>query len=331
MQVLQLLFGRHVAHALSAVARLGVADHLNQTAVSIEQLAREVGAHASSLYRVMRLLASFGVFEEYPGKRFAASALSETLRSDRPASLRYFATMQGDFWSARAMEKLPDTIRTGVDGISTAFGRNVFDLMTDYPQEANTFQQAMTSFSTMAGAAVVDAYDFSGIERLADIGGGYGTLLSAVLNANPQLHGVLYDLPEVVAAPGVQHQVGVLGSRVHVESGSFFEYVPGDCDAYILKHIIHDWDDERARIILDLIRHRLPENGRVLLCELVVPEGSGVHLSKFLDLEMLAHCVGGKERTEREFQDLLASAGLRLTGVTATASPFCLIEARRDV
>lgn len=328
MQTLQFLFGRHIAHGISAIARLGVADHLSKQPLPVEALAAKVGAHAPSLYRVMRMLASFGVVAEHPDKQFAATPVSETLRSDNPTTLRYFATMQGDFWSARAMEKLPYTIQTGIDGIRASFGRDVFDLMSEHPEEATTFQRAMTSFSIVAGEAVVNSYDFSGVRRLADVGGGYGTLLTAILKHNRHMQGVLYDLPEVAETPGAHREIAPVADRTVIQTGSFFERVPAGCDAYILKHIIHDWDDDRCRTILRLIREQLPPNGRVLLCEMVVPEEPGVHMSKLLDIEMLAHCVGGKERTRTEFSALAASAGLRLANIIPTQSPFCILELR---
>lgn len=330
MQLMHLLFGRHIAYGVSAVARLGVADHLSSEPTPVEKIAERVGAHAPSLYRVMRMLASFGVFAEFPGKEFCTTALSDTLRSDTPATLRHFATMQGDFWSARAMEKLPYTIQTGIDGVTASFGRDVFSLFADHPDESGTFQQAMTSFSLQTGEAAAEVYDFSGVRRLADVGSGYGTLLATILKRNPHIQGVLYDLREVVESPGVDLEIAPVADRVIVESGSFFERVPHGCDAYILKSILHDWDDDHCRTILSLIREQLPADGRILLCEMVVPEEPGVHVSKLLDIEMLAHCVGGKERTEREFKELFASVGLRLTEIIPTRSPFSVLEVRLE-
>ena len=322
--MLQLMFGKHVSYSLSAVARLGVADHMNGEAVPVEKLAEETGAHAPSLYRVMRMLAMFGVFAESPGKSFSLTPLGATLKTDVPVSIRPFATMSGDIWSARAFENFPHTLRTGQDGITKAFGKNAFEVFAEMPEAAATFQQAMTSFSKMAGQAIANAYDFSGIKRLADVGGGHGTLLSLILDKSAGTEGVLYDLPEVIAGAPARE-------RVRTETGSFFERVPAGCDGYILKHIIHDWSDELCRKILELIREQLPENGRVLVCEQVVPEDGSPSLAKMLDIEMLAHCVGGKERTESEFAGLFASAGLRLERVVMTEGPICVLEARRCI
>ena len=325
----QLLFGKHITYSLSAVARLGVADHMNGSPVDVETLARKAGAHAPSLYRVLRMLASVGVFEEAAGKRFALTPVGELLKSDAPGSLRYMAIMWGDEWSTRAFAHFTDCIRTGGDGVTAAFGKNVFDLLSERPEQAENFHRAMSGFSSSSAAAVLEAYDFTGIRRLADIGGGHGKLLASILNRYPRLEGVLFDLPEVVAgAPGANH-FAACEDRVQIDPGSFFDRVPAGCDAYILKHILHDWSDDHCRKILSLISEQLPADGRVLLCELVVPYDGGPAPAKMLDIEMLALTVGGKERTAAEFKELFASAGLRLTNIVPTQLPVCVLEARR--
>jgi hypothetical protein len=275
----------------------------------------------------MRLLASLGVFAEGPGKSFAVTPVGECLQTDSPASVRYLAMAWGDSWSTRAFERFTDSVRTGIDATTLAFGKQAFELFADIPEQAETFHRAMTSLSIFAAAAIAEAYDFSGIMRLADVGGGHGMLLASILKRNPAIKGVLYDLPEVVAGASAHNTFAGMTERVSIESGSFFERVPAGCDGYILKHIIHDWDDQRSRRILSLIREQLPADGRVLLCELLVPESPAPAPAKFLDIEMLALTPGGKERTEREFAELFASAGLRLTRIVPTNSPFCIIEA----
>jgi O-methyltransferase domain len=326
-QIFQLLVGKHITYALSAVATLGVADHLSAEPLPIEDLAFHVGAQPDFLYRVMRMLASLGVFVEAPGRGFALTPISECLKTDAPVSLRYLAMAWGDQWSTRAFERFTDAVRTGIDATTLAWGKNTFELFADIPEQAETFHRAMTGLSKSAGAAVTDAYDFSQINRLCDVGGGHGMLLASIMKTNPALHGVLFDLPEVVAGATNHKTFEGLEDRVTIESGNFFERVPAACDAYILKHIIHDWDDTRSQRILSLIREQLPANGRVLLCELVVPDSPGPAPAKFLDLEMLALTVGGKERTVEEFKELFASAGLKLTRVIPTTTPFCIIEA----
>ena len=322
----QLLFGKQMTYCLSGVARLGVADHMNATPMAVEEIADKTGAHAPSLYRVMRMLASMGVFKEEQGKRFALTPAGELLKSDTPGTMRYFAMMFGDEWTTRAYEHFTDCLRTGQDGVSRAYGQHVFDLLAERPEQSDTFQAAMTSSSTMTGTAVTGAYDFSGIKRLADVGGGHGALLASILRRYPQMQGVLFDRAEIVAGVPKDQFAGCEG-RISIEGGSFFEGVPNGCDAYIMKHIIHDWSDEHCRTILTLVRDTLPKDGRVLVCEMVVTDEPGPTPAKMLDIEMLVMTVGGKERTKDEFAELFASSGLRLSRIVPTERPICVIEA----
>jgi hypothetical protein len=322
----QLLSGKQVTYSLSGVARLGVADHMSAMPIAVDKIAAKVGAHAPSLYRVMRMLASMGVFNEVHGKRFALSPAGELLRSDAPGSMRYIAMMFGDPWTTRAYEHFADCLRTGQDGVSKAYGQHVFDVLAERPEQLETFQAAMTSSSTLAGHAVVSAYDFGGIMRIADVGGGHGALLASILRHYPNMQGVLFDREEIVGGVPEDQFAGCDG-RIAIESGSFFERVPDGCDAYIMKHIIHDWSDEHCRTILKLMREKLPANGRVLLCEMVVTDEPGPTPAKMLDIEMLLVTVGGKERTKHEFAELLGSCGLHLSRIVATERPICVIEA----
>jgi hypothetical protein len=324
--MMQLLFGKQLTYCLSGVARLGVADHMNAAPMSVEDIAAKTGAHAPSLYRVMRTLASVGVFKEGPPRQFALTQAGELLKSDVPGTVRYFAMMFGDEWTTRAYEHFVDCLRTGQDGVSQAYGKHVFDVLADRPDLSDTFQAAMTSGSTMAGKAVTAAYDFSGIERLADVGGGHGALLASILRRYPDMQGVLFDREEIVAGVTKDQFAGCEG-RIEIEGGSFFERVPDGCDAYIMKHIIHDWSDEHCLTILRLMREALPRHGRVLLCEMVVTGDPGPTPAKLLDIEMLVMTVGGKERTEEEFRELFAAAGLRLNRIVPTERPICVIEA----
>jgi hypothetical protein len=321
--LIQLLFGKHITYAISAVARLGVPDHMAEVPVSVEDLARRTGAHAPSLYRVMRALTPVGVFEERAGRHFCLTEVGRLLQTDTPGSARYFAIQLGDSWSARSWERFTETVQTGEDCVTKAFGKNVFELFAEQPEEAATFQRSMTNLSAAVVDSLVDGYDFSPIQRLADVGGGHGLLLGSILNRHPGMQGVLYDLPEVIAGAPKQ-------KRVQLQTGSFFERVPSGCDAYIMKFILHDWDDHHCRKILQLIRRELPEHGRVLICEQVITNGPDAAFAKFLDLEMLAMTAGGRERTASEFRDLLASAGLRLIEVVRTHGPLCILDARPE-
>jgi hypothetical protein len=324
--MMQLLFGKQLTYCLSGVARLGVADHMGASPTPVEEIAAKVGAHAPSLYRVMRMLASVGVLKEGPPRHFALTPAGELLKSDVPGTVRYFAMMFGDEWTTRAYEYFTSCLRTGKDGVSQAYGKDVFELLAERPDQLATFQAAMTSGSTLAGDAITQAYDFSGIERLTDVGGGHGALLAAILRRNPNMQGVLFDRAETVAGVPKDRFAGCEG-RIAIESGSFFERVPDGCDAYIMKHIIHDWSDDHCRTILTLMREKLPKDGRVLICEMVVSDEPGPTPAKMLDIEMLVMTVGGKERTEDEFRDLFASCGLTLSRIVPTGRPICVIEA----
>jgi hypothetical protein len=328
MALMQMLFGKHITYCISAVARLGVADHMTAGPVHVQKLAEKTGSHAPSLYRVMRMLSSLDVFEELPDKSFALKPIGDLLRTDNPNSMRYSAIQMGERWSTRAMEHFTDTVRTGEDGVTKAFGKNVFEVFRESPEEAEVFNKSMTAFSSVLVDPIVASYDFSWIDRIADIGGGHGYLLASILNKNPHLHGVVYDLAEVIAgAPGEPHFDGCQ-NRVEFQAGSFFERVPSGCDAYIMKFILHDWSDEHCRTILSLIREQLPTNGRVLVCEQVLDPRPVPSPGKLLDIEMLAMTVGGKERTAAEFSDLFASAGMRLVRIFETGSPVSILEAR---
>jgi hypothetical protein len=328
--LLRLLTGKHITYSLSAVARLGVADHIDNEPVPVTELAAKVGAHAPSLYRVMRMLASIDVFEENRNQSFSHTAMSELLKTEVPGSLRHLATFWGDPWSTRAFENMTHILRTGEDGVTKAYGKNVFEVLADNPDQAETFHRGMVNVSALVGEAVAEAYDFSSFTRIADIGGGHGMLLASILRKYPHLEGVLYDLPEVVAgAPQAEFLSGMKG-RVQIEAGSFFQRIPGGCDAYVLKNIIHDWSDESCLKILKLIREQLPAQGRVLLCEMVVPDEPGPAFAKMSDIEMLAVTPGGKERTAEEFARLFRSAGLELHRIVPTQGPLCILEARVD-
>jgi O-methyltransferase domain len=320
--LMQLLFGKQITYSLAAVARLGVADHMSRHFTLVDEIAGKVAAHPAALFRVMRMLSGLGVFEEAPGQRFALTPVGELLKSDAPGSLRYPAMFFGDEWSTRAYQYIVDCIRTGCDGVTRAYGKHAFEFLAERPDQAETFHRAMSSFSAIDSEAILGAYDFSGIRRLADVGGGHGILLAAILQRYPQMEGVLYDLPEVVEGANLTGY----NDRVRVESGSFFERVPSGCDAYIMKHIIHDWNDEHCTTIFSLMRQKLPPDGRVLVCEMIVPTDPGPAPAKMLDIEMLVMTVGGKERTVEEFGNLFTSAGLRLGRVVRTKSPICVIE-----
>ncbi len=322
-QLMQMITGKWIARSISAAADLGVADQLVGGPRSIAEIAEAVGAHEPSLYRLLRALASVGIFEEIAPRQFGLTPLAEALRSDSPDSIRNFARFVGMPMTWDAWRPFTETVRTGKTGVGLNGIENPFDYLQEHPDQAALFNAAMTDFSRLAGPAVAEAYDFGGIHKLVDVGGGHGFLLAAVLARYPGLTGVLFDLPKVIDGA----RANGLPERCETASGSFFDSVPGGADAYMMKHIIHDWDEERATLILRNCRSAIAPNGKLLVIEMVVPAGNDPSLVKLLDLEMLA-IPGGRERTEAEYRDLYASTGFELTKIVPTKSPVCVIEGR---
>ncbi len=321
----QMLAAPLVTQALRVVAELGVADLLAVRPRSVEELAAETGTHAPSLYRFMRALAGCGVFAETEGRVFELTPMAELLRTDVEGSLRDLAIFMGADWHWQVWGDAPYSARTGKAAWAHVHGTEVFPYFAEHAGAAQVFDNAMTSLSKMVSKAVVAAYDFSSIGKLADIAGGHGSLLAAILRANPHLKGLLFDVPQVIAgARGYVEAEGV-GHAVELASGDFFESVPAGADAYLMKHIIHDWDDERAISILRNCHRAMPPDGKLLLVEMVVPEGNEPHFAKIQDLEMMLS-PGGLERTADEYRALFAAAGFELTRIIPTASPMSVIE-----
>jgi hypothetical protein len=324
--LMQMIVAPLVTQALRVVAELGVADLLATKARrSVDELAAETGAHAPSLYRFMRALASCGVFAETERRVFELTPMAELLRADVEGSLRDVAIFMGADWHWQVWGDAPYSARTGKVAWEHIHGKEVFPYFAENTEAARVFDNAMTSFSKMVSKAIVAAYDFSSIGKLADIAGGHGSLLAAILHANPHLKGLLFDVPQVIAGAQGYVEAEGLGQAIELASGNFFESVPAGADAYMMKHIIHDWDDERALSILKNCHRAMPEDGKLLLVEMVVPEGNEPHFAKIQDLEMMLS-PGGLERTEDEYRELFAAAGFELTRIIPTASPMSVIE-----
>ncbi|HYG10256.1 MAG TPA: methyltransferase [Pyrinomonadaceae bacterium] len=323
--LVQMLVAPLVTQALRVVAELGVADLLAKGARSVDELAAETGAHAPSLYRFMRALASCGVFAETEGRVFALTPMAELLRTDVEGSMRDLAIFMGADWHWQVWGDAPYSARTGKVAWEHVHGKEVFPYFAEHAEAARVFNNAMTGFSKMISEAVVEAYDFSSIGKLADIAGGHGSLLAAILRANPHLKGLLFDMPQVIEGAHAYIEAEDLGHAVELASGDFFESVPAGADAYMMKHIIHDWDDARALSILKNCHRAMPGHGKLLLVEMVVPKGNEPHLAKIQDLEMMLS-PGGLERTEDEYRELFAAAGFELTRIIPTASAMSVIE-----
>jgi predicted O-methyltransferase YrrM len=322
----RLITGFSVTIAISAVTELGIADYLSDGPKTASDLARLSGANEDFLRRVLRYLASEGVFEERAGDVFALTERSHWLRSNVPGSFRPRAVYTGNALSWMAWGSLLQCMKTGVSGFEVAFGEGIFDYVRTHPDAAATFNAFMAANTAASVEAILAAYNFSGVRELVDVGGGRGALVAGVLLANAGMRGILFDMPEVVAtAQPLLDQAGV-ADRCKVIGGDFFEAVPAGADLYVLKFILHDWPDAKCIRILRNCRQAMAPGGRVLVVEHVVPEDGGPHISKFMDINMLVNTSGGRERTRREFEQLLAAAGLQLRQLAPTAIGLCTLE-----
>lgn len=308
-------------------AKLAISDLLQDGPRTAEGLARQTGAHAPSLYRLLRAAASLGLYAEEPDGRFALAPLGELLHSEASGSQRSMALMMGEE-HFRAWGDLLYSVQTGQPAFEKQYGQPIFEFLAEHPEKAAIFDEAMVAVHGREARAVLDAYDFSQVGKLADIGGGNGSQLRVILDAYPDMQGVLFDVPNVVErANPVLEQAG-LTERVHLISGDFFESVPAGADAYLLRHIIHDWDDSRAIRILENVHAVMAEGGRLLVIESVIPPGNEPFFAKLLDLTMLT-IPGGRERTADEYRQLFQAAGFRVVQFIATRTEVSLIEGMR--
>lgn len=313
--------GFTLPRALHIMAQLKIADALGETPQSAAALAAATGTNPGALGRCLRLLAAHGVFERQ-GDNYGHSAASQLLRSDHPQSMRAFVAMQGIPALWHIWEHMDHSVKTGRSAAELALPNGGFwGHMSGHPEDGQLFNDAMTSKSAAQTAGILAAYDFSGLGSLADIGGGNGYLLKAVLNATPGIQGVLFDLPSVI-----ERNAGAASSRLKLQGGSFFEDGLPVCDAYFLMQVLHDWSDEEAERILTSIRRAAPENAKVLIAEWLVPEDGEPSWTLLIDMIMMAELTG-MERTESEFKEMLARTGFRLDRVIDAGFKTFLLEA----
>jgi hypothetical protein len=324
--VLDLISGAWVAQGVYAVTKLGIVDALRDGPKSADAVAESIDADPDAVYRLMRMVASRGVFTSQADRRFALAPMGRALLSDTPDSMRGYVLFVGDPLHWQHWGQLSESVRTGRCAIEEVRGKPTFEWLEDVPELAAVFNDGMTSISKMETPTVVAAYDFTPFGTIVDVGGGHGLLLSAILRAAPNSRGILFDAESVVqGAPSVLESAGV-SNRCAAVGGSFFESVPAGGDAYVLKHIIHDWDDEKSLAILRNVRTAMNAGAKVLIVEAVVPDDDREHLSKLLDLEMLVAATG-RERTETEYAELLRKAGFRHTRTVPTVGPASIVEA----
>ena len=325
-KVLDQAIGFMQTQAIHVAAELGIADLLKDGPKSIDELAATAGAHGPSLYRLLRALASMEIFTEIDQGIFRQTPLGTTLQREHPLSVHPVARLVGDPSWWRSWGSLSHAIKTGQAAIEHEFGVHLFDFLEQYPETARRFNAWMARFSQLTDPAIVSCYDFSLFKQIVDVGGGHGSFLTAILQANLALEGVLFDLPQVVS--GADLRDAAVKDRCEIVGGDFFTSVPSGGDAYILKQISHDWPDDLCVQILQNCHQAMVTNGRLLVIDAVIPSDNGPDINKFIDLHMLVLTPGGKERTEAEFRSLFKAGGFQLTRIIPTPTLFKIVEGK---
>jgi hypothetical protein len=324
----QLAWGYIPAALIGVIIELGIPDLLADGMKPSSELATAAHANEDALYRMLRTLASFGIVTESTGRRFALTSAGTYLRSDVPGSLRGYIRWVTNGFLFRNYAELMHSAKTAEPAVKHVFGESLFSHLRADQDLSRIFNDGMTSFSQWVGRAVLEAYDFSGIKVIADVAGGEGALLASILQKYPAMHGLLLEQEHVLA--GARKRFAALGiaERCRSSAVDFFKSVPSGADAYLMKSIIHDWDDRRAGIILKSCREamRTAEPSKLLLVEAIIPPGNDPHMAKLVDMQMLV-LAGGRERTREEFQKLLTESGFRMTAVIPTQSFVSVVEA----
>ncbi|HEV2713987.1 MAG TPA: methyltransferase [Terriglobales bacterium] len=322
----EMLGGYRITQMLYVAAKLGLPDLLAEGPKTAEELANAANAHGSSLYRLLRALASMGVFAERSDGTFESTPLADRLRSDIPGSQRAFALSYGEPWWWNAFGELLHSVKTGETAFSRVHGTTLFEYLGRHPDAARVFNDNMTAATHGLAEALAAAYDFSQVKVLVDVGGGHGALAAALLRRNPLMRAVILDQAGVLegAAPVLQES-GIL-ARCDLSPGDFFQAVPDGGDIYMLSAIIHDWDDVRAAAILKGVRRAMRPDAKLLVIESMIPPGNEPFRGKLVDLTMMVF-TGGRERTEPEHRQLLHDAGLRLNRVISLSGASVLLEA----
>jgi SAM-dependent methyltransferase len=327
-QLYQMMVGYRSTQPIYVAAKLGIADLVAETPKTADELAHATKAHAPSLRRLLLMLSSVGIFAEDTAGRFRATPLGELLRRDHPQSQRSLAMMFGSAFFWKPWGELCEAVLTGQPAFDRVYGVSLFDYLSTHSEDAAIFNDAMTSTSARDVSAILAAYDFSRFERIIDVGGGHGALLHAILSANTKLHGVLADLPAVLAGAAALRSEPI-AHRCSIVGTDFFESVPDGADGYLMKTIVHDWNDEDALKILRNCRRAIRPNGRLLLIEWVLKGSNEPDPGRGLDMQMLVQ-FRGRERTEADFEALLREAGFSLMRVIPTSGPVSIVESRPE-
>lgn len=326
--VLQLVTGRWVAQTVGVAAELGLADEIQTGPKTAQEVAAAKGLHPAPLYRLLRALASVGIFAEQEDGRFRQTPMSDALRSDVPYSMRGVARLTNRHWIIDGWMELEHSVRTNASAFELAHGMHAFDYASHHPEEMEIFADAMDGYAVMVSAGVVEAYDFSSIRTLVEIGG--SLLLASVLTKYPAMQGILFDLPAVVESASGFFRSHGLRDRIELKCGNFLETVPEGADAYLLQNILHWRSDEDCVRILKTVHAASRPGAQLLLVEAIVEASNEPQFAKTLDIALLVLSHGGKERTRAEWKELLSAAGFRLSRIVPTASFASVIEAMRE-
>jgi hypothetical protein len=318
-----------IAKALGVACELNLADILKTGPKTIEEIANESHTHPQSLCRLLRALAGEGIFKELPGKIFTNTRLSLALTSD-PGSMKYMIQHQMNETNWNIIGKLNFSIATGQSAAREVLGTDIFDHLSKNTEKNELYNKAMTNTSVLSSTAILSAYSFRDLKCVVDIGGGEGHLLANILKKNRHLRGILFDFPHVVKNAGATFDQLGTGNRVQIVSGNFFETIPAGGDTYIMKNILHAFDDTTCIKLLKNIRSSMNDRVRLLIIETVISENNKPEFGKLFDLQMLLGTEGGKERTRKEFQYIIKESGFRLKKVIPTVSPFSIVEAVKD-
>lgn len=326
--ILQMASGYWVSQALYVAAKIGIADLLKSGSKSCDELATATQVNAHALYRLMRGLASMGVFAEAEPGYFNLTPLAACLQSDVPGSMRAIVNMVGGEYY-QAWGNFLYSIQTGQSAFEDLYGMPLFQYFAQNPESEKMYDEAQKSGSRAAGAEILRRYDFSGISKLVDVGGGNGSLLSLILSANSTMQGVLFEQPSVIAGAKDVIEAQGVSERCELVAGDFFESVPSGGNAYILRYILHNYDEQRAIAILQNCHRAMAEDGKILVIEQVIPPGNEPFIGKLLDLHMLVLFPGGCERTEAEYRALFEASGFELTNIFPTQTNVSVLEAVR--
>jgi len=314
-----------ILSALNVVAELNVAELLRESPKSVEELARKTNSHNDSLYRIMRALSDQGIFKEKKNRYFALTSMSKALLNEN-GSLRHFIMHHLGSVNWNVLGNLIHSVRTGEDTFTKLYGEPIYEYLNHHPDESDLFNRSMSNLSDISLTPILQAYDFSRFNTIADIGGGEGLFLASILSNYKKMKGILFDLPnEVQKSQNIFEEIGV-SEQVSIVKGNFFESIPIYADAFILKNVTHNWNDDKCIKILQNIKETMPAHGRLLIIDMVILPDKINPFPKILDIQMLAAVSGGRERTREEFAEILKKSNLRLKRFIPTIAPLFIIE-----